>query len=129
MPRMHAISLLASGALIGTIVGYAIARYGPLLSPVSSGDGGSAAAGSETPKAKPAWINTMRPLFWRHAKADSSPDGTSGNHAFEAYREATMRRLHDEQQEFAAYLDRLRKAQDKETFDAFLANRSRKHQE
>lgn len=129
MPRMHAISLLSSGALIGTIVGYAIARYGPHLSPVSSGDGGLSAAGSETPKAKPAWINTMRSLFWRRAKADSSPDGTSGNHAFEAYRAATMRRLHDEQQDFATYLDRLRKAKDKEAFDAFLANRSGKPQE
>jgi len=49
--------------------------------------------------------------------------GTSGNAAFDEYKEATLRRLEDEQSEFHDYLERLRKAKDKAEFDAFLADR------
>ncbi len=49
----------------------------------------------------------------------------SGNRAFDAYREETLRRLEEEQQEFQAYLDRLRQARDKAEFDEFMAERRR----
>jgi len=48
---------------------------------------------------------------------------TSGNHAFDEYRAETLRRLEDEQKEFAAFLERLRFAKDKAEFDQFMAER------
>ena len=129
MPKMHAISLLSSGALMGAMVGYAIARYGPKLSPVSNGEGAPAPTGSCTPGARSAWNHRLRSLFNRPAKVGGSTGSASGNQAFDEYREATLQRLRDEQQDFEAFLDRLRKAKDKEAFDGFLAERSSKQRE
>lgn len=49
--------------------------------------------------------------------------GSSGNLAFDEYRDETLRRLEDEQQEFLGFLDRLRHAKDKAEFDQFVAER------
>jgi hypothetical protein len=51
---------------------------------------------------------------------------TSGNRAFDDYREETLRRLEEEQREFFAFLERLRLAKDKSEFDEFLAERRRR---
>lgn len=48
---------------------------------------------------------------------------SSGNAAFDEYREETLRRLEEEQKEFEEYLDRLRAAKDKAEFDAFMNER------
>jgi len=48
---------------------------------------------------------------------------TSGNHAFDEYREETLKRLEEEQKEFSDYLERLRMAKDKAEFDQFMAER------
>lgn len=48
---------------------------------------------------------------------------SSGNAAFDEYREATLKRLEDEQREFRAFLERLRAAKDKAEFDQFMAER------
>jgi hypothetical protein len=48
---------------------------------------------------------------------------TSGNHAFDEYRQETLRRLEEEQQEFGSFLERLRFAKDKAEFDQFMAER------
>ena len=48
---------------------------------------------------------------------------STGNRAFDEYREETLTRLEEEQREFRAFLDRLRKAKDKEEFDQFMADR------
>ncbi len=48
---------------------------------------------------------------------------SSGNAAFDDYRTETLRRLEEEQREFREFLDRLRKAKDKEEFDQFMADR------
>jgi len=48
---------------------------------------------------------------------------SSGNSAFDEYREETLRRLEDEQQAFHEFLDRLRQAKDKAEFDQFMADR------
>ncbi len=48
---------------------------------------------------------------------------TSGNQAFDEYRADTLRRLEEEQGEFAQFLDRLRFAKDKAEFDQFMAER------
>jgi hypothetical protein len=50
---------------------------------------------------------------------------TSGNRAFDEYRAETLRRLEEEQQEFMAFLDRLRQAKDKAEFDQFMAEHRR----
>jgi hypothetical protein len=50
-------------------------------------------------------------------------DESSGNLAFDEYREETLRRLEEEQQEFQEFLERLRRAKDKAEFDAFMEDR------
>ncbi|MFV0492164.1 MAG: DUF2852 domain-containing protein [Pseudorhodobacter sp.] len=49
----------------------------------------------------------------------------SGNSAFDAYRDETIRRLEDEQEAFNAFLKRLREAKDKQEFDAFMNERAK----
>jgi hypothetical protein len=50
---------------------------------------------------------------------------SSGNAAFDSYREETLRRLEDEQREFQSFLERLRQARDKSEFDQFMSERRR----
>ena len=52
--------------------------------------------------------------------------GSSGNSAFDAYRDETLRRLEEEQQNFEAFLERLRAARDKAEFDQYMEERARK---
>ena len=49
--------------------------------------------------------------------------GSTGNSAFDAYREETLKRLEDEQSAFQGFLDRLRQAKDKAEFDQFMDER------
>ena len=49
----------------------------------------------------------------------------SGNSAFDAYKEETLRRLQEEQESFEAFLERLRAAKDKAEFDQFMDERAR----
>jgi len=51
---------------------------------------------------------------------------SSGNSAFDDYREATLKRLEEEQEEFHAFLEKLRQARDKAEFDQFMADRAKK---
>lgn len=58
---------------------------------------------------------------------------STGNAAFDAYRdrelerlEAERRRLEEERREFEAYMNHLRRARDQEEFDRFKAERSRR---
>jgi hypothetical protein len=48
---------------------------------------------------------------------------SSGNRAFDEYREETLRRLEEEQREFHDFLGKLRMAKDKAEFDQFMAQR------
>ena len=50
---------------------------------------------------------------------------STGNSAFDAYREDTLRRLEDEQRSFENFLQRLRDAKDKAEFDQFMDEGSR----
>ena len=69
----------------------------------------------------------------RHGKHRSGTGGwfggrhqaSSGNHAFDEYREETLRRLEDEQKAFLDFLERLRQAKDKAEFDQFMAEHRR----
>ena len=77
-----------------------------------------------------AWRAEM-PGQWSNLRG-ASAGGTwqgwgagSGNRAFDEYRLETLRRLEEEQREFQAYLERLRRARDKSEFDQFMAERRR----
>jgi hypothetical protein len=48
---------------------------------------------------------------------------SSGNVAFDEYREETINRLDEEQREFRDFLDKLRAAKDRAEFDQFMADR------
>jgi hypothetical protein len=56
----------------------------------------------------------------------SGDQRSSGNRAFDEYRQETLRRLEEEQREFKDFLDRLRHAKDKAEFDQFMAERGRR---
>ena len=56
----------------------------------------------------------------------TAPMGSSGNSAFDAYKADTLRRLQEEQENFEAFLERLRAAKDKSEFDQFMEERARK---
>ena len=55
---------------------------------------------------------------WRGARP--SP---SASPAFDAYRAETLKRLEDEQAEFAGFVSKLREARDREEFDRFMSER------
>jgi hypothetical protein len=57
--------------------------------------------------------------FWCSSERAVQP-ASSGNRAFDEYRTETLRRLEEEQKEFAGFLDRLRFAKDKAEFDQFM---------
>ena len=50
----------------------------------------------------------------------------TGNSAFDAYKDATLRRLEDEQRAFEEFLQRLREAKDKAEFDQFMDDRAKR---
>ena len=50
----------------------------------------------------------------------------TGNQAFDAYKHDTLNRLVNEQEEFLAFLERLRQAKDRAEFDDFLKERDSK---
>ena len=58
----------------------------------------------------------------RHSRFQASR--SSGNLAFDAYKDETLRRLEDEQHSFEAFLERLRDAKDKAEFDQFMDDRA-----
>ena len=55
--------------------------------------------------------------------------GSSGNRAFDEYREATLKQLEEDQLEFNSFVDQLRRAKDQHEFDAFMADRMRRKSE
>ncbi len=62
----------------------------------------------------------------KHGNSRSQGKGataSSGNRAFDEYRDETLRRLEEEQAEFFEFLERLRQAKDKAEFDQFMAAR------
>jgi len=50
---------------------------------------------------------------------------STGNTAFDSYRDETLRRLEEEQHNFEAFLQRLRDARDKAEFDQFMDERAK----
>ena len=54
---------------------------------------------------------------------------STGNAAFDAYKDETLRRLEEEQTNFEDFLERLREAKDKAEFDQFMDERAHKASE
>jgi hypothetical protein len=48
---------------------------------------------------------------------------SSGNAAFDEYRQAALQQLHEERAKFAEFLERLRKSKDAADFNRFMADR------
>ena len=75
------------------------------------------------------WWAAEAPGTWFNLRGAASGAGwqgwgmSSGNRAFDDYRVETLRRLEQEQREFKAFLDRLRRARDESEFDQFMAER------
>lgn len=61
---------------------------------------------------------------WTSFKSKIRRGPTSGNAAFDEYREETLRRLEEERREFAMFMERLKRAKDQSEFDAFMAERN-----
>lgn len=62
---------------------------------------------------------------WQRFEGGGRPQRTwsSGNTAFDEYRDSTLQRLEDESREFREFLERLRAAKDRGEFDQFMADR------
>jgi hypothetical protein len=59
---------------------------------------------------------------WHRSQSWGVP-GSSGNRAFDDYKDETLRRLEEEQREFREFLDRLRFSKDRAEFDQFMSER------
>ncbi|MFG1347935.1 DUF2852 domain-containing protein [Xanthobacter autotrophicus DSM 431] len=70
--------------------------------------------------------DAMRNGFGHGFGCWTRPTPSSGNRAFDEYRQDTLRRLEEEQKEFKDFLERLRQAKDKAEFDQFMADRRRR---
>ena len=71
--------------------------------------------------------------WWDESQHRMQARGSTGNEAFEEYRRSELDRLEQERQriereavEFQEFLRNLRKARDREQFDKFMAERSRR---
>ncbi|MFD2739416.1 DUF2852 domain-containing protein [Sulfitobacter aestuarii] len=62
----------------------------------------------------------------RRSPRFAAPSRSTGNAAFDAYKEDTLRRLEEEQHNFEAFLKRLREAKDKAEFDQFMDERAKR---
>lgn len=63
--------------------------------------------------------------FGSRWRGDKTQTVSSGNYAFDEYRNETLSRLEDEQKEFVDFLERLRHAKDKAEFDQFMSERKK----
>ena len=61
---------------------------------------------------------------WSRFKNKMRRGPSTGNAAFDEYREETLRRLEEERREFAMFMDRLRRAKDQAEFDQFMSERN-----
>lgn len=69
------------------------------------------------------WSNRMSCRTTRPAMSWKHRAKSTGNAAFDAYRDETLKRLEDDQSAFQSFLDRLRMAKDQAEFDQFMEER------
>ncbi|WP_424932827.1 DUF2852 domain-containing protein [Amaricoccus macauensis] len=63
---------------------------------------------------------------WKNRRHHSRAYSGTGNSAFDAYREETLKRLEEERDAFVQFLEELRSAKDRAEFDQFMASRKAK---
>lgn len=68
------------------------------------------------------WSKRMSCRSWKRGR-HGAHIGRTGNTAFDAYREETLKRLEEERDAFVTFLDELRSAKDRAEFDQFMAQR------
>lgn len=108
------IALMVLGFIVFWPIGLSILAY-----MLWSGRMGCARNGGMT-----RWQQRMAAKWERHGSSGwSGPQRSTGNRAFDEYREATLRRLEDESREFRDFLERLRMAKDRAEFDEFMGER------
>ena len=92
--------------------------YGRWYSPEGHREGGDErhAMREEWRARREEWRDWKRRQRWGRRNS-------SGNVAFDEYREETLRKLDEEQREFRDYLDKLRSAKDRAEFDQFMGER------
>lgn len=85
--------------------------------------------GGSSEKAEAYWAKT-RSWFSSEKAHGFAHAGSSGNAAFDAYRESQLRRLEEERRRldeeieaFHEYMETLRRAKDREEFDRFMSER------
>ena len=71
------------------------------------------------------WSKRMGCNSWnRHLRSKNRMHmGSTGNSAFDSYREETLKRLEEERDAFLSFLDELRSAKDRAEFDQFMTRR------
>jgi Protein of unknown function (DUF2852) len=69
------------------------------------------------------WSKRMTCNSWNRNHRHYGRHGSTGNTAFDTYREETLRRLEEERDAFVKFLDQLRAAKDRAEFDQFMAQR------
>jgi hypothetical protein len=69
------------------------------------------------------WSNRMGCKSWNRTHRNHRMAGRTGNTAFDAYREETLKRLEEERDAFVQFLDELRSAKDRAEFDQFMTRR------
>ena len=107
------ITAMIGGFIVFWPVGLALTAY-MVINDKFSGNGISR---------RKAWGGGCRTSRSKHMKHMRS---YTGNAAFDAYKDATLRRLEEEQASFEEFLSRLREAKDKAEFDQFMEDRARK---
>ena len=124
------------GRIILTVLGFMI--WWPIGLALLFYTLGSRKMGCWSHQSQGRWQDKMERMQWKMERLRARMEGhgfgggrgpfgpSSGNRAFDEYRQETLRRLEDEQTEFKDFLDRLRHAKDKSEFDQFMAeHRSR----
>ena len=69
------------------------------------------------------WSKRMGCNSWSRTTVTPSRREPTGNTAFDAYREETLKRLEEERDAFVSFLDQLRAAKDQAEFDQFMSGR------
>jgi len=80
--------------------------------------------------ARAPWSGWKKPDFMCHRAMRTDTYANSGNAAFDEYKQAALQRLEEErrkldeeQKAFAAFVERLRRAKDRDEFERFMAER------
>jgi hypothetical protein len=115
------IALMVSGFIVFWPVGLAVLAYMIWSGRMGCGWNGDKSRWQSRMTGK--WSNTQKWGSEGGKRASGFGSSSSGNAAFDEYREDTLRRLEEEQRDFRDFLERLRHAKDRSEFDQFMTER------